>query len=206
MRPPSHQRPHVHRALLLRGVLAALLAMLVLVPAAGAAPGDRGVFVSKGVGRQMFAGGGGVAYGTVFSGGSLVVMDYSPTHDLKVDSPVLATTNADGSRTFAPAGGAKSMAFRISGTLYRVTVLGSSTYNAIGVYGRLRVSGVKSSLTVNGKKVRWNGPAIKLGKVPRPLRDLFELALTGAAPPAPPAPPPPPPVTVPPTTTVTTGG
>jgi len=97
------------------------------------------------------------------------------------------------------------MAFRISGTLYRVTVLGSSTYNAIGVYGRLRVSGVKSSLTVNGKKVRWNGPAIKLGKVPRPVRDLFELALTGAAPPAPPAPPPPP-VTVPPTTTVTTGG
>jgi hypothetical protein len=205
MRLPSHQRPHVHRALLLRGVLAALLAVLVLVPAAGAAPGDRGVFVSKGVGRQMFAGGGGVAYGTVFSGGSLVVMDYSPTHDLKVDSPVLATTNADGSRTFAPAGGAKSMAFRISGTLYRVTVLGSSTYNAIGVYGRLRVSGVKSSLTVNGKKVRWNGPAIKLGKVPRPVRDLFELALTGAAPPAPPAPPPPP-VTVPPTTTVTTGG
>jgi hypothetical protein len=190
--------------LLLRGVLTALLATLVLVPAAGAAPGDRGVFVSKGVGRQIFAGGGGVAYGTVFSGGSLVVMDYSPTHDLKVDSPVVATTNADGSRTFAPAGGAKSMAFRISGTLYRVTVLGSSTYNAIGVYGRLQVRGVKSSLTVNGKKMRWNGPAIKLGKVPRAVRDLFEFAVNGTTPPEPPAPPPP--VTVPPTTTVTTGG
>jgi hypothetical protein len=204
MRLPSHQRPHGSRALLLRSVLCALLGLLVLVPAAGAAPGDRGVFVSKGVGRQMFLGGGGVAYGTVFSGGSLVVMDYSPTHDLKVDSPVLATTNADGSRTFAPAGGAKSMAFRISGTLYRVTALGSSTYNAIGVYGRLQVRGVKSSLTVNGKKVRWNGPPIKLGKVPRPIRDVFELAASGALPPAPPAPPPP--VTVPPTTTVTTGG
>ena len=108
MRLPSHQRSHVSRALLLRGVLTALLATLVLIPAAGAAPSDRGVFVSKGVGRQMFAGGGGVAYGTVFSGGSLVVMDYSPTHDLKVDSPVLATTNADGSRTFAPAGGARA--------------------------------------------------------------------------------------------------
>jgi len=204
MRLPSHQRSHVSRALLLRGALTALLATLVLVPAAGAAPGDRGVFVSKGVGRQIFAGGGGVAYGTVFSGGSLVVMDYSPTHDLKVDSPVLATTNADGSRTFAPAGGAKSMAFRISGTLYRVTVLGSSTYNAIGVYGRLQVRGVKSSLTVNGKKMRWNGPAIKLGKVPRAVRDLFEFAVNGTTPPEPPAPPPP--VTVPPTTTVTTGG
>jgi len=201
MRLPSHQRPRVSRALLLRGVLTALLATLVLVPAAGAAPGDRGVFVSKGVGRQIFAGGGGVAYGTVFSGGSLVVMDYSPTHDLKVDSPVVATTNADGSRTFAPAGGAKSMAFRISGTLYRVTVLGSSTYNAIGVYGRLQVRGVKSSLTVNGKKERWNGPPIKLGKVPKAVRELFELAVNGTPPPAPPAPPPP--ATVPPTTVTT---
>ena len=204
MRLPSHQRPRVSRALLLRGGLTALLATLVLVPAAGAAPGDRGVFVSKGVGRQIFAGGGGVAYGTVFSGGSLVVMDYSPTHDLKVDSPVLATTNADGSRTFAPAGGAKSMVFRISGTLYRVTVLGSGTYNALGVYGRLQVRGVKSSLTVNGAKTRWNGPPIKFGKVPRAVRDLFEFAVTGTTPPEPPAPPPP--VTVPPTTTVTTGG
>jgi hypothetical protein len=203
MRLPSHQRPHVSRALLLRGVLTALLAALVLVPAAGAAAGDRGAFVAKGVGRQMFLGGGGVAYGTVFSGGSLVVTDYSPTHDLKVDSPVVATTNADGSRTFAPAGGAKSMVFRISGTLYRVTVLGSGTYNALGVYGRLQVRGVKSSLTVNGAKTRWNGPAIKLGKVPKAVRDLFQLALSGAPPPAPPAPPP---VTVPPTTTVTTAG
>jgi hypothetical protein len=203
MRFPSHQRSRVSSALLLRSVLGALLVALMLVPAAGAAPGDRGVFVSKGVGRQIFAGGGGVAYGTVFSGGSLVVMDYSPTHDLKVDSPVPASTNADGSRTFAPAGGAKSMVFRISGTLYRVTVLGSSTYNAIGVYGRLQVRGVKSSLTVNGKKTRWNGPPIKLGKVPKPVRDLFELAANGAPPPAPPAPPP---VTVPTTTTVTTAG
>jgi hypothetical protein len=202
MRLPSHLRSRVSRALLLRSVVSAILMLLVLVPAAGAAPGDRGVFVSKGVGRQIFHGGGGVAYGTVFSGGSLVVTDYSATHDLKVDSPVLATTNADGSRTFAPAGGAKSMAFRISGTLYRVTVLGSSTYNAIGVYGRLQVRGVKSSLTINGKKTRWNGPPIKLGKVPKALKDLFELAVNGTPPPAPPAPPP---VTVP-TTTVTTGG
>ena len=120
------------------------------MPAAGAAAGDRGVFVSKGVGRQMFLGGGGVAYGTVFSGGSLVVMDYSPTHDLKVDSPVVATTNADGSRTFAPAGGAKSMVFRVSGTLYRVTVLGASTVQRLGVYGRLLVRGKSTLLRQRG--------------------------------------------------------
>jgi hypothetical protein len=202
MRFPSLQRSRVSRGVALRSVLGVLLAALVLVPAAGAAPGDRGAFVSKGVGRQIFVGGGGVGYGTVFSGGSLVVVDYSPTHDLKVESPVPPTTNADGSRTYAPAGGAKSMAFRIAGTLYRVTVLGSSTYNAIGVYGRLQVRGAKSSLTVNGAKDRWNGPAIKLGKVPRPVRDLFGLAVTGAAPPVTP---PPPVETVPTVTTPTSG-
>ena len=53
------------------------------------AKADRGVFVSKGVGRQIFTGGGGVAYGVVFSGASLVVADYSATHDMRVDSPVL---------------------------------------------------------------------------------------------------------------------
>ena len=60
-------------------------------------------------------------YGVVFSGASLVVTDYSATHDMKVDAPVVPTTNADGSRTYVPAGGTTRMAFRISGTLYRVT-------------------------------------------------------------------------------------
>ena len=59
---------------------------------------------------------------------------------MRVDSPVLATTNADGSRTYVPAGGTKSVAFRISGTLYRVTVTGASTFNAAGVYGRLQAA------------------------------------------------------------------
>jgi hypothetical protein len=208
MRFPSHRRSRVSRAVALRAALGAVLTALALVPAAGAAAGDRGVFVSKGVGRQVFAGGGGVAYGTVFSGGSLVVVDYSATRDLKLDSPVPPTTNADGSRTYVPAGGAKSMAFRISGTLYRVTITGASTYNAIGVYGRLQVRGAKSALTVNGQKSRWNGPAIKLGKVPKPIKDLFQLAVAGAPlppPPAPPVPPPPPPATTPADTVRTAG-
>ena len=98
---PSHPRVRVSRSIALRvSCSAALLAVLALVPAAGAATigakglkaakGDRGVFVSKGVGRQIFAGGGGVAYGVVFSGASLVVVDYSATHDMKVDAPVIA--------------------------------------------------------------------------------------------------------------------
>jgi hypothetical protein len=104
------------------------------------------------------------------------------------------TTNADGSRTYVPAGGAPRAAFRISGTLYRVTVTGASTFNAAGVFGRLQLRG-KGTLTVNGGKDRWNGVAIKLGKVPKALRSLFDLAVTGAPPPVTPVTPPPPPVT-----------
>jgi hypothetical protein len=196
---PTHPRPPVSRRFVLRAAMGALLAALVLVPAAGAAKGDRGVFVSKGVGRQVFAGGGGVAYGVVFSGGSLVVADYSATHDMKVDSPVLPTTNADGSRTYVPAGGTSRVAFRISGTLYRVTVTGASTFNAAGVFGRLQLRG-KGTLSVNGSRLHWNLPAIKLGKVPRDIRELFHLAASGQPPTAPPAPPEPPPAT-----TTTTG-
>ena len=107
---------------------------------------------------------------------SLVVTDYSTDHDMNVDSPVLATTNADGSRTYVPAGGTKSTAFRISGTLYRVTVTGASTFNAAGIYGRLQVRG-KGTLIVNGVRSRWNGPAINLGQVPKDVRKLFQLAV-----------------------------
>ena len=98
-----------------------------------------------------------------------------------------------------PPGGTKSTAFRISGTLYRVTVTGASTFNAAGVYGRLQVRG-KGTLIVNGVRMRWNGPSSILGKVPKDIRKLFQLAMSGAPPPAPPIPP----VTVP-TTTVTGG-
>jgi hypothetical protein len=194
MRFPSHLRQRAGRAVVLRTVLGAVLTLLALTPAATAGIGDRGVFVSKGLGRQIFAGGGGVAYGVVFSGGSLVVVDYSAEHDMKVDSPVVPTMNADGSRTYVPAGGAPRVAFRLSGTLYRVTVSGASTFNAAGVFGRLQLRG-KGTLTVNGAKDRWNGVAIKLGKVPKALRPLFELAATGAPPPPAPVPPTTPPVT-----------
>ena len=212
---PSHPRPHVSRGTALSLVLAALLAVLALAPAAGAATGirgakagkaakgDRGVFVSKGVGRQIFTGGGGVAYGVIFSGASIVVVDYSATHDMKVDAPVVPTTNADGSRTYVPAGGTTRVAFRISGTLYRVTVTGSSTFNAAGVFGRLQVRG-KGTVSVNGTRSRWTGPASNLGKVPRDLKKLFQLAVAGL--PVPVVTPPPPPDPPPPPATTTTSG
>ena len=86
-----------------------------------------------------------------------------------------------------PAGGTQRVAFRISGTLYRVTVTGAGTFNAAGIYGRLQVRG-KGTLNVNGVRSHWNGP-VKLGKAPRDVRKLFQLAVSGAPPPAPPAPP-----------------
>jgi hypothetical protein len=207
MHHSSDQRARSSRGFVLRAALGVFVAVLAVAPVADAATsgkGERGVFVSKGLGRQIFTGGGGVAYGVVFSGASLVVADYSPTHDMRVDSPVLPTTNADGSRTYVPAGGAKSVAFRISGTLYRVTVTGASTVNAAGIYGRLQARG-KGTVIVNGERMRWNVPVGNLGKIPRDVKKLFQFALTGAPPPAPPAPPAPPPPP-PPATTTTTGG
>jgi hypothetical protein len=198
MRLPSLQRTRVSRQVALRAALAAFASLLVIVPASDAAARDRGLFVSKGVGRQIFAGGGGVAYGQIFSGGSLVVLDYSPNHDMKVETPVVPTSNSDGSKTYVPAGGTARTAYRISGSLYRVTVQGSATFNAVGVYGRLQLRG-KGTLTVNGARDRWNGPAVKLGTVPKAVRVLYRFAADGTAPPIPP-------VTVPPTTLpVTTG-
>jgi hypothetical protein len=207
---PSHPRPPVSRSFALRILLTALLAALALTPAADAAngikkaraKGDRGVFVSKGVGRQVFSGGGGVAYGVVFSGASLVVVDYSATHDMKVDAPVVPTINPDGSRTYVPAGGATRVAFRISGTLYRVSVTGASTFNAAGIFGRLQLRG-KGTVSVNGVRSRWGGPATNLGKVPKDVKKLFQLAASGQPVPVPQAPADPPP---PPATTTTTSG
>ena len=72
---------------------------------------------AAGVGRQTFTGGGGVLYGSVFSGGSLVVADFSAARDVHIDSPVVSTLNADGSRTYVPAPGTKAkvgMGFKIS--------------------------------------------------------------------------------------------
>jgi hypothetical protein len=206
MRLPSDQRARVSRSFVLRAVLAAVLAALTVAPIADAskvAKGDTGLFVSKGVGRQTFTGGSGVVYGSVFSGGSLVVADFSATHDMRVDSPVAPTLNAGGSRTYVPAPGTKprvGMGFKISGTLYRAVMVGSVNANGAGVYGRLQVRG-KGTLSVNGEKLRWNTQLGNIGKIPKDVKKLFQLALGGGPPPAPPAPP----VTVPPPTTVTTG-
>jgi hypothetical protein len=58
----------------------------------------------------------------------------------------------------------------------------------------------KGTVSVNGARSRWGGPATKLGRVPKDVKQLFQLAATGQpvpvvtppAPPAPPVPPPPP--------------
>jgi hypothetical protein len=183
MRLPSHQRSPASRRAFLRAALAATVAALSLLPAADAGARARGdVFVSKGVGRQVFAGGSGVAYGTLFSGASLVVVDYSASRDLKVDAPVTPTVNADGSRSYVPAGGTQRTAYRISGSVYRLVITGSTTFNASGVYGRLVLRG-KGSLTLNGRKSRWNAPPIKLSDPARAVRALYRMAVAGTPPP-----------------------
>ena len=188
MRLPSDQRAPVSRSVVLRAVLAAVLAVLTIAPiadAARAAKGDTGLFVSKGVGRQTFTGGGGVLYGSVFSGGSLVVADFSAARDVHIDSPVVSTLNADGSRTYVPARARRprrAWASRSRAACTAQRSLGSGNVNAAGVYGRLQARG-KGTLSVNGEKLRWNSPLGNLGKVPRDLKKMFQFALTGAPPP-----------------------
>jgi hypothetical protein len=203
MRLPSHQRTHVSRRIALRLGLAAAVAALIVVPAGAAGTRTASdVFASKGSGRQIFAGGGGAAYGKLSSGASLIVTDYSPKHDLKVEAPVPPIVNADGSRTYVPAGGTQSTAYLISGSVYRVVITGQATLNASGIFGRLQVrgAGAKNTLSVNGRKVRWNGPAIKISDPPKALRAVYRLAVDGTPPPV--AAPVLPPAT--PVTTVTT--
>ena len=71
------------------------------------------------------------------------------------------------------------MAFRISGTLYRVTITGSGTFNAAGVFGRLQVRG-KGTLNVSGARSSGTSRPMNFGKVPRDVRKLFQIAVTGA--------------------------
>ena len=191
MRRPSPQRAPASRRAVLRTALTGAIALVTLVPAgAASARGLGDVVVAKGVGRQVFAGGSGVVYGTLFSGASLVVTDYSATHDLRVDAPVLPTTNVDGSRSYVPAGGTQRTAYRISGSVYRLVMTGSTTFNASGVFGRLQLRG-KGTLTLNGHKSRWGETfAIRVSDPPRGIRPLFRLAVTGAPPPASTEPPP----------------
>ena len=150
---------------------------------------------------MIFIGGIGpkaVFYGTVFSGGSLVVSDYSANQDMKVESPVLPTTNVDGTRTYRRRRLKTGLGFRVSGSVYRLTVTGSSSLNALGVYGRVQLRG-KGTLSVDGARIAGTGPPSSS----RRSRRRSAPSGTGgrhAALPAPPAQPVPP---APPATTTT---
>ena len=93
MRLPSHPRARVSRGLVLRAALGALLA--ALVAAAGRrcrARAPRAIAASsspRASAARSSPAAAVSAYGVVFSGASLVVADYSATHDMRVDSPVV---------------------------------------------------------------------------------------------------------------------
>jgi hypothetical protein len=50
----------------------------------------------------------------------------------------------------------------------------------------------KGTLSVDGGKNRWNGPWVKLKKVPKAIRAQWDLAVANAPLPPPPVPPAPP--------------
>ena len=183
MRLPSDQHARVSRSLVLRAALGAVLAALTISPiadAAASAKGDRSVFVSKGVGRQIFTGGGGVSYGVVFSGASLVVADYSAAHDMHVDSPVLPTINADGTRTYVPAGRHQEHRFPHLG---HALPRDRHRRQHVQRRGRLRppAGSGQGRADLNGVRSRWNGPNSIVARPPRDVRKLFQLALSRCA-------------------------
>ena len=142
------------------------------------------MFVSKGVGRQIFAGGGGVAYGIVFSGASLVVLDYSANaRPARSSRRCWRRPTPTAPRTYVPAGGTQSTAFRISGTRLPRHDHG---LEHVQRRRRLRAPAVlrgKGTLIVNGAREPLERRADQaLGKVPEGRQAAVPAAVTGAPP------------------------
>ena len=116
--------------------------------------------------------------------------------------PRHAHENADGTRTYVPAGGTQTHGLPHLRQRLPRTCHGLGHVQRVG---RLRAPAAarQGHVTVNGRKSRWNGPAIKLGKAAEgrqaALSSWRSPARRRPAPPAPPAA-----ATTPPVTTTTT--
>jgi hypothetical protein len=152
-------------------LLAALLALTCLTPAFAASGASRLVtsLVSTGSGMQGFRG-GGLVYGTVAHGGSLVVRDLAPggAQAAQVDvrcgkaaKPVRCGVPVAAGTLYRAAG--KVLRYKVSGTRYRVVLRGQSTLDGVGVYGGAVFSGTGSFTVDGGAAATWTTGVIELG-------------------------------------------
>jgi hypothetical protein len=115
--------------------------------------------LSKGKGTQDFTG-GGLTYGTVSRGGSLLVRDISG--DLsKTVAGTVGRKMKDGSMMYVVT--SKSTTFKLSGKKYEVTLKGNSTLNGIGVYGKAHFRGAGTYQLSGDAVLPWDGQ-VDLGR------------------------------------------
>jgi hypothetical protein len=150
----------IFRKLLVVGALTAtLLPAVPVTPSAATTAKVEASLLSKGKGTQSFVG-GGLTYGTVSRGGTIVVRDVSG--DLsKTVVGTIARKMKDGGVMYVIT--AKSTTFKLSGKRYEVVLKGTSTLNGIGVYGKATFRGAGTYQLSGAEVLAWDG-AVDLGR------------------------------------------
>jgi hypothetical protein len=147
---------------LLPFVLAVVVLGAIAMPAA--ATRVQTSLSSKGSGRQGIDG-GGLTYGSVARNGTVLVIDLSAAKDASVTIKAPARKAQGGKLYTAKKPG--GLAFRVSGTHYRIVLNGISSLNGIGVYGSAFFRGAGFYSLSGGNDVPWTTATqttIKLGE------------------------------------------
>jgi hypothetical protein len=147
------------KLLVMAALTATLLPAVPVTPSAATPQLVEASLLSKGKGVQSFTG-GGLTYGTVSRGGTIVVRDVSG--DLsKTVAGTVPRKMKDGSLMYVIT--AKSTTFKLSGKRYEVVLKGSSTLNGIGVYGKATFKGAGTYQLSGAEVLAWNG-TVDLGR------------------------------------------
>jgi hypothetical protein len=137
-------------------VCVALLGGVLAASAAGA----ESSLVSKGRGTQTFEG-GGLIYGTVAKNATILVVNLSGLDDLSTTIKGKGTRFAGGKLYTAHDN--KGLAFKVSGSSYRVVIKGVSSLNGLGVYGQGVFRGSGSYSLSGGPYIPWGRGKVSLG-------------------------------------------
>jgi hypothetical protein len=145
----------------LRRLLTVLVSLALLgtlaVPASARVQAS---LASKGKGRQIVEG-GGLTYGTVAKNSTVLIQNLSGLSDLTITIKGKPTKYAGGKLYVAK--DAKGMAFKVSGSSYRLTLQGASSLNGIGVYGQATFRGYGTYSLSGGPDIAWGKGKVSLG-------------------------------------------
>lgn len=156
-----------------RRLIVLLVSAAVLVTGAAtasASPQLAASLVSKGKGTQTFEG-GGLTYGTVARNATILVVNLAGPSDLSVT--IKGKPIRYGGGALYTAKDPRGMAFKVSGSDYRLVIKGLSALNGINVWGTADFKAPGS-----GKYSLNGGPFLSWGK------RKVDLGDAGATPPA----------------------